>query len=155
VFAENVISDNLLNVLDLRNPLPRSVLPYFLTGEDYQLLNRVRDVLLEGASAERCTAPIVEWNKWKDDEDWVLLAQGSAHTLIHQDSCGKATWLTVQEGQLGIGWMSHPSKEQTRSWSADPNGFTGGQLRYVVLHPGQTIYFEADTIHFVYRLEQH
>jgi hypothetical protein len=128
VFAENVTSDDPLNVLDLRNPLPRSVLSYFLTGEDCQLLSRVRDVLLEGASAERCTAPIVEWNKWKDDEDWVLLAQGGAHTLTHQDSCGKAKWLTVQ-GQLGFVWISHPSKEETRSWSVDPNGFTGGQLR--------------------------
>ncbi|KAF1952747.1 hypothetical protein CC80DRAFT_571449 [Byssothecium circinans] len=155
VFAKNVTSDDPLNVLDLRNPLPRSVLPYFLTGEDCQLLSRVRDVLLEGASAERCTAPITEWNKWKDDEDWVLLTQGGAFTLTHQDSCGKATWLTVQEGQLGFGWMSHPSKEETRGWSADPNGFTGGQLRYVVLHPGQTIYFEAGTIHFVFRLEQY
>lgn len=155
VFAENVTSDDPLNVLDLRNPLPRSVLPSFLTGEDCQLLSRVRDVLLEGASAERCTAPIAEWNKWKDDEDWVLLAQGGACTLTHQDSCGKATWLTVQEGQLGFGWMSHPSKEETRSWSADPNGFTGGQLRYVVLRPGQTIYFEAGTVHFVFRLEQY
>jgi hypothetical protein len=35
VFAENVTSDNPLNVLNLRNPLPHSVLPYFLTGEDY------------------------------------------------------------------------------------------------------------------------
>jgi hypothetical protein len=63
VFAKNAASDDPLNVLDLRNPLPRSVLPYFLTGEDCQLLSRVRDVLLEGASAERCTAPITEWNK--------------------------------------------------------------------------------------------
>jgi hypothetical protein len=155
IFAENKASDDPLNVLDLRNPLPRSILPHFLTGEDCQLLSRVRDTILEGATAERCTAQVTEWNKWKDDEDWVLLAQGGAHTLTHQDSCGKATWLTVQEGLLGFGWISHPSREEIASWSADPNGFTGGQLRYVVLRPGQTVYFEAGTIHFVFRLEQH
>ncbi|KAF1358485.1 hypothetical protein EJ07DRAFT_123933 [Lizonia empirigonia] len=154
-FAENKASDDPLNVLDLRNPLPRSILPYFLTGEDCQLLSRVRDTILEGATAERCTAQVAEWNKWRDDEDWVLLAQGGAYTLTHQDSCGKATWLTVQEGLLGFGWISHPSREEIASWSADPNGFTGGQLRYVVLRPGQTVYFEAGTIHFVFRLEQH
>jgi hypothetical protein len=154
-FAEEKASDDPLNVLDLRNPLPRSILPYFLTGEDCQLLSRVRDTILEGATAERCTAQVTEWNKWRDDEDWVLLAQGGAHTLTHQDSCGKATWLTVQEGLLGFGWISHPSREEIASWSADPNGFTGGQLRYVVLRPGQTVYFEAGTIHFVFRLEQH
>jgi hypothetical protein len=154
-FAEDKASDDPLNVLDLRNPLPRSILPHFLTGEDCQLLSRVRDTILEGATAERCTAQVTEWNKWRDDEDWVLLAQGGAHTLTHQDSCGKATWLTVQEGLLGFGWISHPSREEIASWSADPNGFKGGQLRYVVLRPGQTVYFEAGTIHFVFRLEQH
>jgi hypothetical protein len=154
-FAENKASDDPLNVLDLRNPLPRSILPYFLTGEDCQLLSRVRDTILEGATAERCTAQVTEWNKWRDDEDWVLLAQGGAHTLTHQDSCGKATWLTVQEGLLGFGWISHPSREEIASWRDEPNGFTGGQLRYVVLRPGQTVYFEAGTIHFVFRLEQY
>jgi hypothetical protein len=33
-FAENKASDDPLNVLDLRNPLPRSILLHFLTGED-------------------------------------------------------------------------------------------------------------------------
>jgi hypothetical protein len=154
-FAEDKASDDPLNVLDLRNPLPRSILPHFLTGEDCQLLSRVRDTILEGATAERCTAQVTEWNKWRDDEDWVLLAQGGAHTLTHQDSCGKATWLTVQEGLFGFGWISHPSREEIASWSADPNGFRGGQLRYVVLRPGQTVYFEAGTIHFVFRLKQY
>jgi hypothetical protein len=32
-------------------------------------------------------------------------------------------------------------------------GSLGDSLRYVVLRPGQTIYFEAGTIHFVFRLE--
>ncbi|KAJ4285971.1 hypothetical protein N0V90_013537 [Kalmusia sp. IMI 367209] len=154
IFLENKISQDPLNVLDLRNPLPRSILPRFLMGEDCQLLNRIRDTILEGTTAERCSAPIAEWNRWKDDEDWVLLAQGGAQTLTHQDSCGKATWLTVQEGQVGFGWLSRPSEEEKRCWSADPNAFEGGRIRYIVLRPGQTIYFEAGTIHFVSRLEQ-
>jgi hypothetical protein len=69
LFMQNNISNDSLNVLDLRNPLPRSILPHFLTGEDCQLLSRVRDTVLEGTTAERCTASVVEWNKWKDDED--------------------------------------------------------------------------------------
>ncbi|KAF2647718.1 hypothetical protein K491DRAFT_291679 [Lophiostoma macrostomum CBS 122681] len=154
-FKEDKTSKDRLNVLELRNPLPRSVLPYFLTGEDSQLLSRVRDAVLEGATAERCTAPIGEWNKWKDDEDWVLLAQGGAQTLTHQDSCGKATWLTVQQGRVGFGWISRPSEEETRIWGTDPNNFMGGKLRYIVLHPGQTVYFENGMIHFVFRLNEH
>ncbi|KAL5408044.1 hypothetical protein PMIN04_011533 [Paraphaeosphaeria minitans] len=154
MFLENKISQDPLNVLDLRNPLPRSILPSFLMGEDCQLLSRIRDTILEGATAERCSAPVAEWNRWRDDEDWALLAQGGAQTLTHQDGCGKATWLTVQEGQVGFGWLSCPSEEEKRLWSSDPNAFEGGQIRYVVLRPGQTIYFEAGTIHFVFRLEQ-
>ncbi|KAL5374888.1 hypothetical protein PMIN06_013071 [Paraphaeosphaeria minitans] len=154
IILENKISQDPLNVLDLRNPLPRSILPSFLMGEDCQLLSRIRDTILEGATAERCSAPVAEWNRWRDDEDWALLAQGGAQTLTHQDGCGKATWLTVQEGQLGFGWLSRPSEEEERLWSSDPNAFEGGQIRFVVLRPGQTIYFEAGTIHFVFRLEQ-
>lgn len=155
VFLKNERSEDPLNVLDLRNPLPRSILPGFLIGEDCQLLSRVRDTILEGTTAERCSASIAEWNRWRDDEDWALLAQGGAQTLTHQDGCGKATWLTVQEGQVGFGWISRPSEEEVRSWSADPNAFEGGQIKYVVLRPGQTIYFESGTIHFVFRLDQH
>ncbi|KAF2686239.1 hypothetical protein K458DRAFT_278398, partial [Lentithecium fluviatile CBS 122367] len=43
-------------------------------------------------------------------------------------------------------------EEETRIWRADPNAFAGEKLRYVVLCPGQTVYFEAGTIHFVFRL---
>ncbi|OCL13859.1 hypothetical protein AOQ84DRAFT_309856 [Glonium stellatum] len=153
-FQENIVSDDPLNVLDLRNPLPRSVLPNFLTGEDCQLLSRLRDTVLEGATAERCTASLADWNVWRDDEDWVTLAQGGAHTLMHEDSCGKATWLTVQEGQLGFGWMSRPTKDEKHAWSTSPNDYAGGKLRYIVLHRDQTIYFEAGTVHFVFRLAQ-
>lgn len=155
IFQESNSSEDSINVLELRNPLPRSILPQFLTGEDCQLLSRVRDTVLEGTTEERCTASVAEWNKWKDDEDWVLLAQGGAQTLTHQDSCGKATWLTVQQGRVGFGWISCPTEEERRIWSEDPNEFTGGKPRYVVLCPGQTVFFDSGTIHFVFRLAEH
>ncbi|PSN58960.1 hypothetical protein BS50DRAFT_580338 [Corynespora cassiicola Philippines] len=138
-FSRNGVSEDPLNVLDLRSPLPRSILPGFLNGEDCQLLGRIRDEVLGGTSGERYAASVAEWNQWKDVEDWVLLAQGGAQTL-HEDSCGKATWLTVQQGQVGFGWR--------QAWSMNPADFTGGKLRY-------TVYFEAGTIHFVFRLSEH
>ncbi|KAF2844341.1 hypothetical protein T440DRAFT_410408, partial [Plenodomus tracheiphilus IPT5] len=46
-------------------------------------------------------------------------------------------------------------KEEARTWSADSDGFTGGQLRYVVLRPRQTISFEAGTIYVLFRLDQY
>jgi hypothetical protein len=154
-FQKNGVSQDSLNVLRMGSPLPRSILPSFLTGEDCQLLGRIRDAVLDGNSNERCAASIGEWQQWKDVEDWVLLAQGGAQTLLHQYSCGKATWLTVQQGPIGFGWISRPTQEEIRDWSADPSTYTGDRLRYVVLCPGQTIYFEAGTIHFVFRTNQH
>ncbi|PSN58673.1 hypothetical protein BS50DRAFT_641572, partial [Corynespora cassiicola Philippines] len=153
-FSRNGVSEDPLNVLDLRSPLPHSILPGFLNGEDCQLLGRIRDEVLGGTSGERCAASVAEWNQWKDVEDWVLLAQGGAQTLLHEDSCGKATWLTVQQGQVGFGWVSCPTEDERQAWSMNPADFTGGKLRYVILSPGQTVYFEAGTIHFVFRLSE-
>jgi hypothetical protein len=151
VFKKNELSDDPLNALDLRNPLPRCILPRFLSqAEDCQLLGRVRDEVLGGHTGERCTATISQWNQWKDDEDWVLLGQGGAQTLPHQDGCGKATWLTVQEGEVGFGWISQPSEQDMTNGIRDFND-QDRKIRYVVLRPGQTIYFEAGTIHFVFR----
>ncbi|KAF2176959.1 hypothetical protein K469DRAFT_810664, partial [Zopfia rhizophila CBS 207.26] len=45
-------------------------------------------------------------------------------------------------------------KEKSR-WSADPLNYTGTKLRYVILNPGQTTYFEPGTIHFVFRHPMH
>jgi len=103
------------NVLDLRSPIPPSVLPAFLSGENCQLLARVRDTILSGDSAGRTEAAIEEWNKWRDIEHWGLLAQGGALTLAHQDSKGLATWLTVQEGQLGFGWVCRLTPQEKKA----------------------------------------
>ncbi|OJD24420.1 hypothetical protein ACJ73_04218 [Blastomyces percursus] len=39
-------------------------------------------------------------------------------------------------------------------WISDPQGYTGGRWRYVVLQPGQTIFFTSGTIHYVFRLSK-
>jgi len=151
-FLENSDSQR-LNVLKMRNPLPRSTLPHFLTGEDCQLLSQIRDVVLDDAPAQRIPATAKRWREWKDDEEWIVLAQGGALTLTHQDSCGRATWFTVQEGLVGFGWVSRPTEEERSEWSQDPVNFCPEKIRYVVLRAGETIYFESGTIHFVFRLQ--
>ncbi|KAF2113207.1 hypothetical protein BDV96DRAFT_648178 [Lophiotrema nucula] len=74
ILLSDRISEDPINALELRSPLPRSILPRFLNGEDCQLLGRVRDAVLDGDSGERCAVSIAEWNRWKDVEDWALLA---------------------------------------------------------------------------------
>ena len=108
-----------------------------LIGENCQLLSRIRDEVLRGDTVDRTVASREDWNQWKDVEHWVLLAQAGALTLRHQDSHGFSTWITVQKGRVGVGWMSRPTDQELRAWMADPVSSTEGKLRYVVLGPGQ------------------
>ncbi|PGG95201.1 hypothetical protein AJ80_10004 [Polytolypa hystricis UAMH7299] len=139
-FLESQVNDDPWTVLRLYNPLP-SILPAFLTGQNCQLLSRVRDVIWLGNSAE--------WATWKEDTlEWVSLYEGGHNTCPDIDGHGFSTWLTVQEGSIGFGWMSRPTKEELDEWIKDPRGCTGGQWRYIVLQPGQTILFNSGAIYF-------
>ncbi|KAK4456960.1 hypothetical protein QBC42DRAFT_48711 [Cladorrhinum samala] len=144
-------TNNPWNLLDLQSPIP-SALPSFLEGENCQLLLRIRDAVLMGSSAERIAAPAQDWNTWRNVTDWALLSEGGHNTAPHMDSHGYSTWFTIQEGRVGFGWMSRPSQQEEEDWMSKPNGFTGGNWRYVVLSPGQTVYFPSGTIHFVFRV---
>ncbi|KAK0702940.1 hypothetical protein B0T26DRAFT_617216, partial [Lasiosphaeria miniovina] len=46
-------------------------------------------------------------------------------------------------------------EEERNSWTADPHHFTGGRWRYIVLKPGQSVFFMPGTIHCVFRVRQH
>ncbi|KAK3983849.1 hypothetical protein QBC44DRAFT_390770 [Cladorrhinum sp. PSN332] len=139
------------NLLDLQSPIP-SALPSFLEGENCQLLLRIRDAVLMGGSAERIAAPGRDWNTWRNVTDWALLSEGGHNTSPHMDSHGYSTWITIQEGRIGFGWMSRPSQQEEETWMSEPHNFTGGEWRYVVLSPGQTVFFPSGTIHFVFRV---
>ncbi|SPO02465.1 uncharacterized protein DNG_05138 [Cephalotrichum gorgonifer] len=141
------------NIQDLQSPLPQSILPNFLTGENCQLLLQARNTALMEGSAERVVASTQEWNEWKNVLEWILLSEGGNNTAPHTDSHGFATWITAQEESIGFGWMSCPTKEEREEWMADPHRFTGGRWRYVVLKPGQSFYFKPGTIHFVFRVQ--
>lgn len=140
------------NILDLRSPLPPTILPSFLTGENCLLLSRIRDSLLEGHSAERTKGNREEWNEWTDLLEWVLMSEGGHNTAPHMDSHGWSTWITIQEGHFGFGWLSRPTTEEQDAWMKDPLEYAGGNWRYVILKPGQTVFFPSGTVHFVFRL---
>ncbi|KAM0327116.1 hypothetical protein ACHAQA_006246 [Verticillium albo-atrum] len=151
--AEKETSDP-WNILDLQSPLPSSILPSFLTGENCQLLLQVRDTVLMEESAERVVASSQQWNEWRNVLEWVLMSQGGHNTAPHMDSHGFSTWITAQEGSIGFGWLSNPTDEERAAWTADPTGYTGGRWRFIVLKPGQTVFFISGTIHFVFRIRK-
>ena len=139
------------NILDLQCPV-QSILPNFLTGENCELLLHVRNTVLMGNCAERVAAPPQKWNEFKDVREWALLSEGGHHTAPHMDSHGYGTFITLQEGKIGFGWMSYPTEEEEAAWKAKPNSYTGGKWRYIILKPGQTVFFGPGTIHFVFRV---
>ncbi|WQF76292.1 Putative JmjC domain-containing protein [Colletotrichum destructivum] len=151
-FLKKLETNDPWNILDLRSPLPPSILPTFLTGENCQLLPRVRDMVLTGNRAERAVASGEQWNEWRDVLEWALLSEGGHNTAPHIDSHGLATWITSQEGGFGFGWMSRPTVQERTDWMVNPQGYIGGQWRYVILRPGQTVFFNSGTIHFVFRV---
>lgn len=153
-FLAGCPSHNPWNVLDLRSPLPSAILPKFLTGENCQLLPRIRDALLEGHSGERTKATRDEWNEWTDLLEWVLMSEGGHNTAPHMDSHGWSTWITVQEGHFGFGWLARPTEKEQDAWMNDPLGYTGGKWRFAILKPGQTVFLPSGTVHFVFRLYQ-
>lgn len=142
------------NLLDVRSPLPPSILPSFLDGENCQLLSRMRDAVQAVAEAEGPTEPIRPWHEWHESSEWVLLSEGGHNTVPRIDSHGLSTWITAQEGCIGFGWMSRPTREEYRDWILHPDArHRRGRWRYFVLRPGWTVFFPSGTIHFLFRPE--
>jgi hypothetical protein len=134
------------NCLELATHVEDGLRPAFLAGEDCRLLTKVK---LEhgGETASRRRYP----QGYKEVEKWALLAEAGALTEPHQDSHGYSTYITVNQGDIGFGWLSYPTDEERASWNKDQS-VAGDRFRYVVMKPGQTVFFPAGTVHFVFRL---
>ncbi|QIW99391.1 hypothetical protein AMS68_004909 [Peltaster fructicola] len=52
---------------------------------------------------------------------------------------------------MGYGWLHKPTNVQRQKWLKNPHKFSEAEWRYRVLRPGDTVYFPAGTVHFVYR----
>lgn len=135
------------NCLELATHVEDGLRPAFLAGEDTRLLTKLK---LERATqyAGRRSYP----QGYKEVEKWALLAESGALTEPHQDSHGYSTYITVNQGRVGFGWLSFPTAEERKKWTEDAGNIPGDRFRYVVLKPGQTVYFPAGTVHFVFRL---
>lgn len=137
------------NLLELATHCDDGLRPSFLNTEDCRLLTKLKiPESHAGPEARRRTY----LPGYKEVEKWALVAEAGALTEPHQDSHGYSTFITVNMGLVGFGWLSNPSKADRDAWRRNPSNFRGGQWRYIVLKPGQTVYFAAGTVHFVFRL---
>lgn len=135
------------NALELATHQDDGLRPMFLNTEDCRLLTKLKIPKMEDRARRRIYEP-----GYKEVEKWALLAQAGALTEPHQDSHGYSTFITLNTGCIGFGWLSHPTQEVRAAWRKDPLSFRDGNWRYVVLKPGQTVYFPAGTVHHVFRL---
>lgn len=139
-----------LNCLELATHVEDGLRPRFLDHQDCRLITKLKNPEFDGTLGRRALEA-----GYKEIEKWALLAEGGAHTEPHQDSHGYSTYITVNQGEVGFGWMSNPSPEDRRNWHHKlniPPYEVGDYWRYVVLRAGQTVTFPAGTVHFVFRL---
>ncbi|KAK3116150.1 hypothetical protein LTR53_003759 [Teratosphaeriaceae sp. CCFEE 6253] len=134
------------NLLELAAHREDGLRPAFLNIEDCSLLTKLK-LPSSGESASRFGYT----EGFKEVEKWTLCAQAGALTEPHQDSHGYSTYITVNQGTVGFGWLSNPTSEERAAWSANHDRYIGGRWRYVLLRPGHTVYFPAGTVHFVFR----
>lgn len=140
-------TDTPWNLLELAAHCEDGLRPAFLNTEDCRLLTKLKFPSSADKASRKGYDP-----GWKEVEKWALVAQAGALTEPHQDSHGYSTYITVNQGIFGYGWLSNPTNKEREQWSQSHHSFIGGQWRYVILRPGQTVYFPCGTIHFVFRL---
>ncbi|KAK4990890.1 hypothetical protein LTR50_002258 [Elasticomyces elasticus] len=152
--------DHPWNSLDIAMPLLGTRTPSFLQARDAELLRFIRGRVMSGrgvgrefgtVESEDAAKPLQGARYWNDIEHWMLLAEGGAQTLPHMDAHGLATYLTIEEGDYGFGWLANPTKKERAAWLRDRTLVDGDKWRYTVLKAGQTVFFPAGTIHFVFR----
>jgi len=145
-FAQGA-TDKPWNCLELATHFEDGLRPHFLNTEDCRLLTK-----LKFPSAGDFASRNVYYPGWKEIEKWALLAQSGALTEPHQDSHGYNTYITVNEGIFGFGWLSNPTPQERANWNASHDTFINGTWHYAILRAGQTVYFPSGTVHFVFRL---
>ncbi|UPL03029.1 hypothetical protein LCI18_013963 [Fusarium solani-melongenae] len=153
-FLANEPTNDPWNLVDLANPLPPCVFPKFLSGPNCQLIQRVRERVLGCGSGGREEASTDDMHKWRCVTEWALMSQDGHHTGPHMDSHGLGTWITVQEGRIGFGYILPDEDFDWAAWKKD-HAYHGDRGRYFTLKPGQTVYFPPGTIHFIFRTREH
>jgi hypothetical protein len=130
-------ADQRWNILDFKNIVP---VPYpdFLSSTNCQLLHSFN------AISPRLVS--------KRTVNFLLLSEGGNHTPIHVDSHGLATFITIQQGEVGFGWIANATKQDRLDIHKDAlSDSLKRKARYIILRSGQTVFMPSGTIHFIFR----
>ncbi|KAL4728218.1 hypothetical protein ACLX1H_004960 [Fusarium chlamydosporum] len=125
------------NILDVRDIL-ETPYPNFLSAPEFQLLRRFYYVDRRLVSSRTL--------------NFMLLSEGGNHTGPHVDGYGLATFITVQEGEVGFGWVVNGTPQDRQDIHEDNwSDSLKSKTRYMILRPGQTVFMPSGTIHFIFR----
>lgn len=142
------------NLLDFSKPHVKSFKPQFFDSWDCSFFKALGAVAMTGRNASRAKASKAQLHSFPGLEEWILVAEAGALTLPHQDSHGYSTWLKALQGEIGFGWLVHPSQADLNAWYQNrlwKNSPDKRAWRYVILRPGQWVHFPSGTVHFVFR----
>lgn len=130
-------NDDKWNVLNMVQSVP---VPYppFLNTPNCDILHRIDALGLTEALPKTVLSG--------RNIEFMLLSEGGNHTASHVDDFTPGIFSTCHQGPVGIGWITL----NWLKWKHDEMRFKG-QPRYMVLHPGQTVYMAPGTIHYVFR----
>ena len=79
------------------------------------------------------------------------MSQGGNNTSPHLDGMGLATWITVQQGQLGFACQRLPANAEEEAFEKHPDMHSDAKWWYNVVNPMQTVVIAPGTIHSVLR----
>ncbi|KAL3589722.1 hypothetical protein FPOAC2_11898 [Fusarium poae] len=131
-------ADQRWNILDLQSPdtVPRP-----------QFLNAQQNCSLLDCFPTHNTSLVT-----KKTLKFILLSEGGNHTGMHVDTHGLATFITVQQGEIGFGWIAHETpQDRLDIHKEDIPDSLKQKARYIILRPGETVYMPSGTIHFIFR----
>jgi hypothetical protein len=135
------------NCLDMSPAMPGTQPSFLYRGRNDALRWHAVRRINAGNSAGRSNLSLS-----KDNAHWMLLAQSGAITLPHEDGFGEDSYLINHDDEcIGYGWISRPSYPERRLFSSKlivPQE----KARFNVLRYGEGVFFQAGTIHFVFRL---
>ena len=152
--------------------MPDKCIPTFVQSTNCNLLRDILRFALDATDEDICTANCTN-PKLKNETScqermfslsefallhdaskyWqgtIMIADAGALTFCHWDKFALGTWISCHEGEIGLGWLSHPSKAEHIAWQDDNKTLVGNWL-FKVLRPGDAVYMPPGTVHMAFR----
>ncbi|KAK5110395.1 hypothetical protein LTR85_001273 [Meristemomyces frigidus] len=127
-----------------------SGVPCFLQHEDTNLLSLLeKDTSTGDGGVDSARAQPT--SILTDVQRWALVSEAGFPTPPHMDGNGFETWITVMEGDIGFVWWHQPEKDALDRWAGNTHFPQEGNWCFLVLGPGDTVFFPSGTVHAVLR----